>query len=93
MFYQDITATPYHILECREGTGWVCVEKVWEIEIGQLKRRQGRDRSYTVGYERQKREFQNAVRGLSNRGANNIKNAAKRLIDWRSQHEPGPCDQ
>lgn len=93
MSYQDIKATPFDILECREGKGWVCVEKVWEIEIGQLKKRQGRERSYTVGYGRQKRQFERAVRDLSNRGAGNVGSASRRLVVWRSLHEPGPCDE
>ena len=92
-FTQDITATPYRIMECRKGQGWVCVERVWEIEISKLHRRQGPTSSQTwrpvsdLDRHRMNADF----RRLSNAAASQIKRDANRLAQWRTRHEPGPC--
>lgn len=91
MFYQDIAAIPYTVWECQEGRGWVCLEKVWEIDVGKLKRRQGRDRVYTINSEVGRREFKRLIRGLSRRAASTIKQDAEALAAWRVDHEAGPC--
>jgi hypothetical protein len=91
MFYQNITATPYLIEECREGQGWVCVEKVWEFDVSNLKVLRGRDRWFTVNSSVRRAQFQRAVRDAGRYAINSIRNDAQRLIQWRAQHEPGPC--
>ena len=91
MFYQNITATPYLIEECREGQGWVCVEKVWEFDVSPLKGRKGNDRWFTVNSSVRRAQFQREVRRLGHYAINSIRNDAQRLIKWRAQHEPGPC--
>ena len=91
-YYQWITATPYDIMECREGQGWVCVEKVWEFEVGKLQVLKGKDRWFTMNSSVRRAQFERAVRSLSQSAANTIKNDARRLIEWRAQHEPGPCE-
>lgn len=90
-FYQSVTATPYERMECREGQGWICVEKVWEIEIGKLTRVQGRDKFFTVNSAVRRRAFQAAIRTMSQRGADTIRKDAKLLTEWRAMHEAGPC--
>lgn len=92
LFYQTITATPYTIWECRQGEGWVCVEKVWEIEVSRLKRHRGRDRVFTVNSDVRRREFQRVIRGMSQRAASTIRQDAERMARWRTEHEPGPCE-
>lgn len=92
MFYQTITATPYTIWECQEGVGWVCVERVWEIEVSELKRHRGRDRIFTVNSSVRRREFQRVIQGLSQRAASTIRRDAERLARWRTEHEPGSCE-
>lgn len=91
MFYQDITATPYGIWECRTGEGWVCTERIWEIEVGRLKRISGNDRSFTVNSDVRRREFQRVIRGMSQRAASTIRRDAEELARWRAEHEPGVC--
>lgn len=91
MFYQDITATPYEIWECRADQGWVCVEKAWEIEVSGLRRLLGQDRLFTVNSEVRRREFERVIRGLSHRAATTIRRDAESLARWRSEHEAGPC--
>lgn len=91
MFYQDITATPFEIWECTSERGWVCVERVWEIEVSRLKRLLGQDRSFTINSEVRRREFKRVIRGLSHRAATTIRRDAESLARWRSEHEPGPC--
>jgi hypothetical protein len=90
-FYQFITATPYNIMECRTGQGWVCVEKVWEFEVGKLQVLPGKDREFTMNSSVRRAQFEREVRRLSQSAANTIKNDAQRLAEWRAQHEPGPC--
>lgn len=90
-FYQIITATPYKILECREGQGWVCVERVWEFEVGKLQVLKGKDRWFTVNSSVRRRQFQREITRLSSAAGNTIRNDARRLIEWRAAHEPGPC--
>ncbi len=91
MFYQDITATPYEIWECTREGGWVCLEKVWEIEVSGLRRLLGQDRMFTVDSEIRRREFERVIRGLSHRAATTIRRDAESLARWRSDHEAGPC--
>ena len=90
-YYQFITATPYNIMECRESQGWVCVEKVWEIEIGKLQVLKGKDRWFTMNSTVRRAQFNREVRRLSQSAANTIKRDAEKLVEWRSRHEPGPC--
>jgi len=91
-FWQEISATPYLIKECRKDQGWVCVERVWEIEIGKLQRRPG-PRSKTwrpvsdLDRSRMERDFQRLARAA----ADTIKTQANNLAQWRSRHEPGAC--
>jgi hypothetical protein len=92
MFHQTITATPYNIMECREGQGWVCLEKVWEFEVGQLRVQKGTDRWFTMNSTVRRAQYQRAVRGLSQYAANQVKKSANDLIAWRAKHEPGACD-
>lgn len=91
-FYQFVTATPYNIMECREGQGWVCVEKVWEFDIGKLQVLKGNDRWFTVNSSVRRRQFEREVRRLGQSAVNTIKNDARRLAEWRARHEPGPCE-
>ena len=91
MFYQDIRATPYEIWECRTGDGWVCIERIWEIEVSRLKKVPGTDRSYTVNSDVRRREFQRVIRGMSQRAASTVKRDAEDLARWRADHEPAPC--
>jgi hypothetical protein len=91
-FYQFITATPYTIWECRESQGWVCVEQVWEYEVSKLMVLKGQDRWYTVNSDVRRREFDRAVSGLANAAGSTIRNDAQRLVEFRSRHEPGPCE-
>lgn len=93
MFYQEITATPYRILECRQGVGWVCVEKVWEIEVSKLKKRPRNPniKRYIVESNLNKARFQAEIRRQSQRAANRVRNDARTLMQWRARHEPGPC--
>ena len=90
-FYQTITATPHEIWECREGTGWVCVEKIWAYNVGRLRVLRGRDNWFTVNSTRRRFVFQREIRRISQAAANTIKRDAQRLAEWRAQHEPGPC--
>lgn len=91
MFYQDITATPYEVWECRIGEGWVCSERIWEIEVSRLNRIPGKDRSFTVNSDVRRREFQRVIRGMSQRAASTVKRDAEELARWRTDHEPGQC--
>lgn len=91
MFYQDIRATPYEIWECTSERGWVCLEKVWEIEVSSLRRLLGQDRTFTVNSEIRRREFERVIRGLSHRAATTIRRDAESLARWRSEHEAGRC--
>lgn len=91
MFYQDITATPYEIWECTGERGWVCLERVWEIEVSGLRRLLGQDRIFTVNSEIRRREFERVIQGLAHRAATTIRRDAESLARWRSDHETGPC--
>ena len=91
MFYQDITATPYEIWECRPDEGWVCTEQIWEIDVSRLKRVLGKDRSYNINSDVRRREFQRVIRGMSSRAASTVKRDAENLARWRAEHEAGPC--
>ena len=90
-YYQFITATPYNIMECRQDQGWVCVEKVWEFDIGKLQVLKGKDRWFTLNSLVRRAQFDHEVRGLSQSAANTVKRDAKNLVEWRTRHEPGPC--
>ncbi|NIA25799.1 MAG: hypothetical protein GWP04_09565 [Gammaproteobacteria bacterium] len=91
-FWQEITATPYLIMECRTGEGWVCVEKVWEIEISKLHKRRGpRSRTWRPVSDLDRSRMERDFRRLAGAAANTIKNHATNLARWRSRHEPGPC--
>ena len=90
-YYQFITATPYNIMECRQDQGWVCVEKVWEFDIGKLQVLKGKDRWFTMNSSVRRAQFDHEVRGLSQSAANTVKRDAKNLVEWRTRHEPGPC--
>ncbi len=91
-FTQQITATPYLVYECRKGVGYVCVEKVWEFEIGNLRRLAGpRTPSRLLNNDLDRIRFQNSVRRLAAVAASRIRRDAERLADWRRRHEPGPC--
>ena len=90
-FYQTITATPHEIWECREGTGWVCVEKIWAYRVGKLRVLKGTDDWFTVNSDVRRRAFDRRIRELSQAAANTIRRDAQRLTEWRAQHEAGPC--
>ena len=91
MFYQDITATPYEMWECSSDGEWVCVQKIWEVEVSGLKRLLGQDRSFTVNSDIRRREFERVIRGLAHRASTTIRRDAESLARWRTEHEPGPC--
>ncbi|MFZ0493730.1 MAG: hypothetical protein WAM81_11100, partial [Acidimicrobiia bacterium] len=92
-FKQTIIATPYRIMECRKGQGWVCVERVWEIEVSKLQKDKRKLASQTwrpvsdLDRHRMNADF----RRLGSAAANQIKQDANRLAKWRARHEPGPC--
>lgn len=90
-FYQNITATPYEIWECRQDQGWVCIERIWEIEVSKLKSLRGRDRQFTVNSDVRRREFERAIRRQAQQAASIIKRDAQALARWRAEHEAGPC--
>ena len=92
-FTQTITATPFTVWECRQGTGWVCVEKVWRYDVGKLQRSQPvRTRSFYPNNDLDRWRMQREFQRVANRAAGRIQRDAKRLIDWRRQHQAGPCD-
>ena len=93
MFYQVIRATPYNIWECHERVGWVCVEKVWEYEVGKLQKHppNAHKKSFLVESNLNRARFQAEVRRQTQIAANRVRNDARRLIEWRARHEPGPC--
>jgi len=92
-FKQTFTATPYRIMECRKGQGWVCVERVWEIEVSKLEKDQRVTTSQTwrpvsdLDRHRMNADF----RRVSSFAGNLIKTDANRLVRWRAKHQPGPC--
>ena len=90
-YYQYITATPYKILECREDQGWLCTEKVWEFDIGKLQVLRGNDRWFTMNSSVRRAQFNREARRLSQSAANAVRRDAKNLVEWRTRHEPGPC--
>ena len=93
MFYQVIKATPYTIWECHQGIGWVCVEKVWEYEVGKLQKHppNPNKKSFLVESNVNRARFQAEIRRQAQIAANRVRNDARRLIEWRARHEPGPC--
>ncbi|MCZ6456602.1 MAG: hypothetical protein O6650_05060 [Actinobacteria bacterium] len=90
-YYQFITATPYNIMECRPGQGWVCAEKVWEFDIGRLQVLKGKDRWLTVSSPVRRAHFEREVHRLSQSAANMVERDAGNLVQQRARHEPGPC--
>jgi hypothetical protein len=90
-YYQFITATPYNIMECRPGQGWVCAEKVWEFDIGRLQVLKGKDRWLTVSSPVRRAHFEREVHRLSQSAANTVERDAGNLVQQRARHEPGPC--
>lgn len=94
MSYQDITATPLSIWECRDDLGWVCVENVWEIEVGPVKTypRQGdAERVFDVDSDVRRREVRRLLAGLCGRAATTMRQDAEMLAVWRTEHEASPC--
>ena len=91
-FYQEITATPAVIEECRKGQGWVCVQKIWEIDVSKLLRHRGKKRTWTINSRQLRYRYRREIQRLSESSANRIKNDARALVAWRAKHEPGPCD-
>jgi hypothetical protein len=91
-FWQHITATPYRIMECRKGQGWVCVERVWEIEVSKLHRRPGpTSQSWRPVSDLDRHRMDADFKRLARDAGDQIKRGANALVSWRAQHEPGPC--
>jgi hypothetical protein len=91
-FWQHITATPYRIMECRKGQGWVCVERVWEINVSKLHRKDGpTSQSWRPVSDLDRHRMEGDFRRLAHHAGDEIKNSANNLARWRAQHEPGPC--
>lgn len=91
-FTQRIVATPYTVWECKPGVGWVCIEKVWEFDVGRLRKRNGpKSKSMLGTSELDRWRMQREWERFAAIAANKIKNDARRLIEWRRTHEPGPC--
>lgn len=91
-FTQRVTATPYTVWECRPGEGWVCVERIWEFEVGRLGRLPGpRSGVYTMNSDVRRHAARRRFRTMSQAAGRKVVADAKRLADWRADHRPGPC--
>ncbi|MEX2655282.1 MAG: hypothetical protein WD532_09680 [Acidimicrobiia bacterium] len=91
-FTQRVTATPYTVWECQQGVGWVCVERIWEYEIGALGRRPGpRSASHMMNSNVARARAEKDFARLGRVAANAVLNDAKKLAEFRASHRGGPC--
>lgn len=91
-FTQRVTATPYTVWECRPGEGWVCVERIWEFEVGKLGKRPGpRSGVYTMNSDVRRHAARRRFATMSRSAAGVVVTDAKRLVAFRAAHRPGPC--
>ena len=91
-FTQRVTATPYTVWECRKGIGWVCVERIWEIQVGKLGRRPGpRSRSHLMTGKLERARAERDFVRLGRVAGTEVTNSARRLDEFLRSHQGGPC--
>jgi hypothetical protein len=90
LFYQEVTAQPLQIWECRGGR-WACAENVVLYEVSDLKRQQGRAEIFRLESDVARHRFEAHVNGLTARAEKSIEDSARSLIDFEQANSPGPC--
>lgn len=91
-FTQRVIATPYTVWECRKGVGWVCVERIWEIQVGKLGRRQGpRSASHLMTGKLQRARAERDFARLGRVAGDAVAGSARQLDEFLRSHQGGPC--
>lgn len=91
-FTQRVTATPYTVWECRKGVGWVCVERIWEIQVGKLGKRPGpHSRSHLMTGQLERARAERDFARLGRVAGTEVTNSARRLDEFLRSHQGGPC--
>ncbi|MGH8928260.1 MAG: hypothetical protein ACRDWH_07905, partial [Acidimicrobiia bacterium] len=75
---------------CR-GRQWVCVQSVLRYEVSNLKRQQGRSRSFRLESDIARHQFQSHIDTLTARARKSIDDATKALVEFEQAQPPGPC--
>ena len=90
-FRQKLTATPYEIWECRGGQ-WVCVQKIFEIEISKLMRGgQPNPKDFRLDSDLARHRFITHINRMANRAKNRIVAGARKRAKFEQEHRPRPC--
>jgi len=85
------TATPYEIWECRGGQ-WVCVQKIFEIEISKLMRGgQPNPKDFRLDSDLARHRFITHINRMANRAKNRIVAGARKRAKFEQEHRPRPC--
>lgn len=90
-FRQRLTATPYEIWECRGGR-WVCVQKIFEIEISKLMHGGGPNpQSFRLESDLVRHRFTTHINRLTNMAKNRLQDGARKRAKFEREHRPRPC--
>ncbi len=90
-FEQEIKATPYNVYECQGGS-WMCVEKVYLYEVGNLTKRPGPTKSdITIRDELQRHRFEREINGLTASARRELQRSMQERSEFEAAHQPGPC--
>ncbi|MCI0544241.1 MAG: hypothetical protein L0Z49_07305 [Actinobacteria bacterium] len=90
-FYQEVTATPFTVWECRAGT-WVCIEKVFHVSVSGLKRRPGPRRGpFRLESDLARSRFEREVSTLVGLARSALETSTRAKAEFDQRHRPGPC--
>lgn len=88
--YQDVSAQPIQIWECRDGQ-WVCIERVLHYEVSGLERQQGPAEIFRIESDVSRHHFETHINGLTSRAKRSIEASARTLVEFEQANPPGRC--
>ena len=91
-FEQILTATPIEIWECK-GNKWICVEKVYEITISQLKlgTETGQRAEFKLESDSARAKFNQHINTLEKIVKNELRKSVEARRKFEQEHQRGPC--
>lgn len=89
-YYQWVTIQPTEVWECEDGS-WVCRTLVNVYTVGGLQRERGRDQSFTVKSDPERRELRRHLATLAATGRTRITQSVQRIAEWEAANPTGDC--
>lgn len=90
LFQQTITATPYELWRCVEGS-WKC-EKVWEYDVGPLRKHGTTNpRVFRLNTKENRHRMNTEVGRLGQRAQSEIARSLQARADFDAKHQPSSC--